>query len=252
MTEEDWAITLKVFDARGRGGSAWPGRRKFLEALHYFTVHNITWRALPAEFGNWNSVWKRFWRLSRAGCSRCFSSSSRNQPDGGGRANVRQHRGSCHVSAAGAKGRSKSGARSVERWIFVQDPSEDRLQRSANRIPPDRGEVSDSTQLVCSLEIGPDIRPRAALTDKGYDSKQPYRLPPAWYSAGHSVSLERQEQAQILSELLYKTRARIEQMIGKLKRFKRVALRCEKTKASFEAIVCFACIMILVKSVHMA
>jgi transposase len=55
MTEEDWAITLEVFDAaqsiRGE-----PGRddRKFLEAIQYFTVHNITWRALPAEFGKWN------------------------------------------------------------------------------------------------------------------------------------------------------------------------------------------------------
>jgi transposase len=38
-----------------------------LEALHYFTVHNISRRALPAEFGKWNSVWKRFWRLSRTG-----------------------------------------------------------------------------------------------------------------------------------------------------------------------------------------
>jgi transposase len=36
---------------------------KFLEALHYFVVHNITWRALPERFGHWNSVWKRFWRL---------------------------------------------------------------------------------------------------------------------------------------------------------------------------------------------
>src|ERR1700752_2673668 len=67
MTEEDWAITLKVFDA-ARSGRGQPGRndRKFLEALHYFTVHNVTWRALPAEFGNWNSIWKRFWRLSIA------------------------------------------------------------------------------------------------------------------------------------------------------------------------------------------
>jgi hypothetical protein len=32
------------------------------------------------------------------------------------------------------------------------------------------GEVSDSTQLKTSLDVGPDITPRAALTDKGYDS----------------------------------------------------------------------------------
>jgi transposase len=31
------------------------------------SVHNVTWRALLHEFGNWNSVWKRFWRLGRSG-----------------------------------------------------------------------------------------------------------------------------------------------------------------------------------------
>ena len=68
MTEEDWAITVKVFDA-ARSGLGQPGRddRKFLEALHYFTVHNITWRALPAEFGNWNSVFQRFRRWAKKG-----------------------------------------------------------------------------------------------------------------------------------------------------------------------------------------
>ena len=51
-----------------------PGRddRKFLEALHYFTVHSITWRALPAEFDNWNSIWKQYWRLSRTGVFEAF------------------------------------------------------------------------------------------------------------------------------------------------------------------------------------
>jgi transposase len=52
--------------------------------------------------------------------------------------------------------------------------------------------------------------------------------------------------------VLYKGRARIEQTMGKLKRFKRVALRCEKTATSYSAIVAFACAMILVKSVHTA
>ena len=68
MTEEDWTIVLKLFAAsRSRRGDKGRDDRKFLEALHYFVVHNITWRALPERFGHWNSVWKRFWRLSRAG-----------------------------------------------------------------------------------------------------------------------------------------------------------------------------------------
>jgi len=68
MTEGDWAAVLKLFRAcRSRRGDKGRNDRKFLEALHYFTVHNVTWRALPAEFGNWNSIWKRFWRLSQAG-----------------------------------------------------------------------------------------------------------------------------------------------------------------------------------------
>jgi transposase len=40
---------------------------------------------------------------------------------------------------------------------------------------------------------------------------------------------------------LYKGRARIEQAIGKLKRFKRNALRCEKTAQNYGALVAFAC-----------
>ena len=48
MTEADWTIVLKVFDAsRSRRGDKGRDDRKFLEALHYFVVHNITWRALP-------------------------------------------------------------------------------------------------------------------------------------------------------------------------------------------------------------
>jgi transposase len=115
------------------------------------------------------------------------------------------------------------------------------------------GEVSDSTQLTTSLEIGPDIRPRAAMTDKEYDAKSnraacrvrgvvpviPYRS-------------NVKDRPKFFPKLLYRTRARVEQATGKLKRFKRVAMRCEKTKASYDAFVSFACIMILVKSVHRA
>ena len=50
---------------------------------------------------------------------------------------------------------------------------------------------------------------------------------------------------------LYRARARIEQLVGKLKRFKRVALRCEKTSRTFGS-VAFVLGLIIVKSVHTA
>jgi transposase len=73
MTDADWVTVLKVFEgSRSRRGDKGHDDKKFLSALHYFAVHNITWRALPAEFGNWNSVWKRFWRLSQVGVFEAF------------------------------------------------------------------------------------------------------------------------------------------------------------------------------------
>jgi transposase len=109
MTEEDWALALEVFDA-AQSSRGEPGRddRKFLEAILYFTVHNITWRALPAEYGNWNSVWKRFWRLSRTGVFEVFFQLLAEQSQ---TAHLVQFFDStvvrAHVSAAGAKGGSK-------------------------------------------------------------------------------------------------------------------------------------------------
>ena len=49
-----------------------------------------------------------------------------------------------------------------------------------------------------------------------------------------------------------RARARIEQLVGKLKRFKRVALRCEKTAQNYGSVVALALGFILLKSVHTA
>lgn len=106
MTKRDWKLAVKLFRA-ARSGRGDHGRddRRFLEALHYFTVHNITWRALPERFGNWNSIWKRFWRLSRSGVFEAFFQLLAEQSE---TAHWVQFFDSttvrAHVSAAGAKG----------------------------------------------------------------------------------------------------------------------------------------------------
>ena len=145
MTEDDWAIVLQVFRAvRSRRGDKGRDDRKFLEALHYFTVHNITWRALPAEFGHWNSIWKRFWRLSRVGIFEAFF---------------------------------------------------DALAT-----------LSESAHLVQMFELHGGARPRLGRGEA----------------------------------------------VGKLKRFKRIALRCEKTARNYGSFVALALGLILIKSVHTA
>jgi transposase len=115
------------------------------------------------------------------------------------------------------------------------------------------GEASDGRNFETLLDIGPDIKPRAALGDKGYDSKSnrdaarqrgicpaiPYRSNVKSKSA-------------FFPKVLYKGRARIEQTVGKLKRFKRIALRCEKTAQNYGSFVALACAFILIKSVHTA
>jgi transposase len=108
MTERGWLIALEVFDAvQSSRGEPGHDDRKFLDAIHYFTVHSITWRALPKEFGNWNSVWKRFWRLSRSGVFEAFFQMLAEFSE---TAHLIQFFDSttarAHVSAAGAKGGS--------------------------------------------------------------------------------------------------------------------------------------------------
>ena len=131
MDEEDWAYTLTVFRAclsrRGRKGN---DDRRFLEALHFFTVENVRWRALPERFGPWNSVWKRFDRLSKAGVFEAFFDALAAMSWS---AHLIQMFDStivrAHVSAAGAKG-GRKGRRSDARAAASPRRS------TRNRTPP--------------------------------------------------------------------------------------------------------------------
>ena len=116
MIEADWRTALEVFRANlPRRGAKAKNDRLFLEALHFFANHNITWRALPERFGNWNSVWKRFNRLSKSGVFEAFFDSLAGLSRS---AHLIQMFDStvvrAHVSAAGAKG-GRTARRSAAR-----------------------------------------------------------------------------------------------------------------------------------------
>ena len=137
MSDEDWELALRVFRASlPRRGAKGRNDRLFLESLHYFSVHNITWRALPERFGKWNSVWKRFDRLSKAGTFETFFdhlaalSSSTHLIAMFDSTIVR-----AHVSAAGAKG-GRRVRRSAARAAGSRPRSTSRPTLTGIQSPP--------------------------------------------------------------------------------------------------------------------
>ena len=113
------------------------------------------------------------------------------------------------------------------------------------------GEASDSRNFETLLDLGPDVMPRAAVVDKGHDAKAKRE---AARARGICSVIPYRNTAKDLPKFfataLYRGRARIEQAVGKLKRFKRVALRCEKTAQNYASFVALACGFTLLKSVH--
>src|SRR4051812_47625653 len=159
MTEEDWATVLEVFRAcRSRRGAKGRNDRRFLEAVHYFCVHNIPWRALPAEGGNWNSVWKRFWRLSQAGVFAAFFDALAAMSQ---TAHLVQMFAStvvrAHVSAAGAKGGQDGQALGRSRGGFsTKIPLKADLDGRPLAFHLTEGQAGDSPQFEILLDLGPD------------------------------------------------------------------------------------------------
>jgi transposase len=103
------------------------------------------------------------------------------------------------------------------------------------------------------LNLDPDVDPRAVVADKGDDAKtnreaaRKRGICPVIPYRSNTIA-----KPTFFAKVLSKARPRIEQMMGKIKRFKRIALRCEKTARSYASFLTLVCGFILIKSVHTA
>lgn len=67
MSDEEWAVFEPILVNRGSAGARPPqDHRRVLDGVFWIARTGAPWRDLPAEFGNWNSVWRQFrrWCLS--------------------------------------------------------------------------------------------------------------------------------------------------------------------------------------------
>lgn len=166
MREEDWKNALLVFRAclprRGRKAA---DNRRFLEALHFFTVENARGRALANEYGHWNTVWKRFGRLSKAGVFEAvFDNAGHGEPMSAPHPDVRGHGRARACIGSGCRRGQAGQALGCSRGGFTSK-THGKADGCGDLIAFDLtgAEASDCTHFETLLDIGPDISPRVAI-----------------------------------------------------------------------------------------
>ena len=113
LTDDQWT---NIRDFLRQDPNAYVGNeadcRRFVEAVKWISRSGAQWRLLPAEFGNWNSVYKRFARWCDHGVWERLLEHFADDPD---RENgmVDSTIVRAHASAAGATKKRGSGGTGV-------------------------------------------------------------------------------------------------------------------------------------------
>lgn len=106
------------------------------------------------------------------------------------------------------------------------------------------GQQADISQADALLK---DHQPEAVLADKAYDSDAFVTTVKSKGAEPVIPSKSNRIEPRDHDKVLYKERNLVERFVGKIKQFRRVATRYEKTAGNFLAFVQIAAIMVLLK-----
>ena len=242
LTDAQWAkMEPLCLGKPGDPGRSGKDNRRFVEAVLWIARTGSPWRDLPPSFGHWNTVFTRFRDWVKADVFKRLFDAVSDDPDME-YAMVDATIVKVHRHGQGAKGglqsqaigRSKGG---MTTKILALTDALGNLVRF-ELLPGHRYDTVGVPPLIEGVEFGALDR-RQGLRQQRHHRRsrrarrQDRHLPA---SAPHHTARHRPE--------MYKWRHLIENFFCKLKEFKRIALRADKTDQSFAAMIHLAAAVI--------
>ncbi|MFC5487502.1 IS5 family transposase, partial [Microvirga aerilata] len=231
LKDEQWERVAPLLPGKaGDPGRTGSDNRRFLEAVLWMVRTGAPWRDLPAMFGNWNSVFRRFRRWAQTSIFEQVFQALSGDPDfeyaliDGTIIRVHQH-GTGAKGGLGhqAIGRSRGGL--TTKIVALVDA----LGNLADflLLPGQRHDSVGAEPLLDGVEIG------ALIADKGFDNDA---LRQALDARGAIAVIppKANRVRQIACDFaMYRWRHLVENFFCDLKQFRRVATRYDKTDQSF-------------------
>jgi len=216
--------------------------RKFIEAVFYVTKSGCQWRLLPWYYGNWRAIHKRFQYWTMYGIWEKIFRATQVDPDLEwimiDSTIVRAHASSAgFLQEREALGRSRGG------FSTKIHATTDALGNPL-KFTITAGQKADISQ---AHELTKTISNTTCLADKGYISK---RFFAHLETRGCNFVIPPKKNAQSPHEYdkdLYRERSSIECFFGKIKHFRRIFSRFDKTAKAYLAFLYFVGALIWIR-----
>ena len=216
-----------------------PKLRRMVEGMLYRMRAGCAWRDLPAKFGCWNSIYKKFNRWSANNKLMKIFQALVKEPDlewsfiDGSIVKAHQH------SAGAAGGEPQAIGKSV-----AGNTTKIHMVADAFGLPIafelTGGEVHDCKIAAEFIGKLPDAE--FTVADKGYDSAE---VREAIEQKSSIPVIPRKKNSKIgnihMDWSLYKYRHLIENLFARLKHFRSIATRFDKLKRNYAAMLALAC-----------
>lgn len=245
ISDEEWNTIYPILAAHKQVRIASEAAcRDFLVAVLWVLRSGAPWRLLPAEQGQWNSVFKRFSRWCRHGVWDALHQACAHLPDLQSvlidSTVIRAH--PCAAGAAGSHAEAEALGRSRGGFGTKIHAITDALGNPLDFVLTG-GQASDIGQADTLLGLTPEGA-KAFIGDKGYDSDALVQAIEARAMEAVIPPRSNRNEKREIDWFVYKERHLIECFFNKIKHYRRIFARYEKTARNYMGFLRFVSALI--------